>query len=69
MTKCLNCENVTEMGETYFHLSVTVEQNTSLTHCLKKYIGKELLRNKDKFYCGKCNALQEAEKQLDLIID
>lgn len=51
------------MSETYYHLSVGIEQNTSLTYCLKKYISKELLKNKDKFYCSKCNSLQEAEQQ------
>lgn len=38
--KCLNCEKVTERTETYLNLSVDVEQNTSLVHCLKKYISK-----------------------------
>ncbi len=74
--KCLNCENVlllikiTQNTETYFNLSVDVEQNTSLTFCLKKYISKgkqyitlELLNMKDKFYCNICNSLEEAERQ------
>jgi ubiquitin C-terminal hydrolase len=55
------------MQETYYNLSVDVEQNTSLVNCLKNYIGKEQLRSKDKFYCEKCNCLQEAEKQVKLV--
>jgi ubiquitin C-terminal hydrolase len=54
---------ITERTETYLNLSLDVEQNTSLTYCLKKYISKELLRSKEKFYCNVCNSLQEAERQ------
>lgn len=54
------------MKETYYHLSLDVEQNTSLTYCLKNYFGKELLRSNDKFYCNQCNCLQEAVKQVKL---
>ncbi len=54
---------ISQNSETYFNLSVDVEQNTSLTYCLKKYISKELLNMKDKFYCNICNSLEEAERQ------
>lgn len=37
-----------------------------MIYCLEQYIKKEQLRNKDKFYCDKCNCLQEAEKQVKL---
>jgi hypothetical protein len=33
-------KKVTERVESYFNLSVDVEQNTSLSYCLKKYISK-----------------------------
>ena len=55
------------MSETYYNLSVDIEQNTSLVYCLKNYIRKEQLRSKDKFLCENCNCLQEAEKQVKLI--
>ena len=54
------------MEEPYYYLSVDVEQNTSLPFCLKQYIKKELMSSKDKFYCEKCNSLQEAERQVQL---
>ncbi len=34
-TKCLSCETVRSKDEDFLDLSVDVEQNTSLTHCLK----------------------------------
>ena len=33
---------------------------------MQQYIKKEQLRSSDKFYCDKCNCLQEAEKQVKL---
>lgn len=34
-TRCLSCETVRSKDEDFLDLSVDVEQNTSLTHCLK----------------------------------
>ena len=34
-TKCLVCETVSSKDEDFLDLSVDIEQNTSLTHCLK----------------------------------
>lgn len=34
-TKCLCCETVRSKDEEFLDLSVDVEQNTSLTHCLR----------------------------------
>lgn len=62
ITKCLNCEYDFKRTESFNHLAVDIEQNISLTYCLKKYIKKEILKNKDKYYCENCNCLQEAEK-------
>ncbi|VFV18615.1 ubiquitin carboxyl-terminal hydrolase 46 [Lynx pardinus] len=33
-TRCLNCETVSSKDEDFLDLSVDVEQNTSITHCL-----------------------------------
>jgi hypothetical protein len=49
--------------ETFLDLSVDVEQNTSLTACLKGFFGAELLRGANKFYCDVCCSLQEASKR------
>jgi len=67
ITKCLKCENTSEVFETFYNLSLDIETNSSLIYCLKNYFGKEILRSKDKFFCEKCNTLQEAEKKVNLI--
>ena len=46
---------------------IDIETNSSLIYCLKNYFGTEILRSKDKFFCEKCNSLQEAEKKVNLI--
>ena len=34
-TKCLSCETVRSKQEDFLDLSVDIEQNSSITHCLK----------------------------------
>lgn len=61
-TKCLYCENVTSRDETFFDLSLDIEQNSSITACLKAFSSTETLNRDDKFLCDNCNGLQEAQK-------
>lgn len=35
-TRCLNCETVSSKDEDFLDLSVDVEHNVSITHCLRK---------------------------------
>jgi len=65
-TKCLCCESVTSKDESFLDLSVDIEQNASLTHCLFNFSSIETLSKKDKFYCDKCNSLQEAQKRMKI---
>lgn len=62
--RCLCCETVTQRIESFFDLSVDVEQNSSLTACLRNFSSTELLRQQDKFYCDLCCSLQEAERRM-----
>lgn len=62
--RCLCCETVTQRVESFFDLSVDVEQNSSLTACLRNFSSTELLRERDKFYCDMCCSLQEAERRM-----
>ncbi|XP_048398412.1 ubiquitin carboxyl-terminal hydrolase 46 isoform X4 [Stegostoma tigrinum] len=39
-TRCLNCETVSSKDEDFLDLSVDVEQNTSITHCLRMCVKK-----------------------------
>uniref|UniRef100_A0A672ZRX4 Ubiquitin carboxyl-terminal hydrolase 46 n=1 Tax=Sphaeramia orbicularis TaxID=375764 RepID=A0A672ZRX4_9TELE len=40
-TRCLNCETVSSKDEDFLDLSVDVEQNTSITHCLRDFVHTE----------------------------
>jgi len=61
-TKFLCCETVTNKDESFLDLSIDIEDNCSLTHCLRNFSAIETLERQDKFYCDTCNSLQEAEK-------
>ncbi|CAN8061518.1 unnamed protein product [Agarophyton chilense] len=62
--RCLCCETVTQRVESFFDLSVDVEQNSSLTSCLRNFSSTELLEKQDKFFCDACCSLQEAERRM-----
>lgn len=62
--RCLCCETVTQRTESFFDLSVDVEQNSSLTSCLRSFSSTELLEKQDKFFCDACCSLQEAERRM-----
>jgi ubiquitin carboxyl-terminal hydrolase 12/46 len=47
-------------------LPLDIEQNSSLTACLRKFSSTETLTARNKFYCETCCALQEAEKRMCL---
>lgn len=53
-TRCLQCETVTARDETFLDLSVDIEQNSSITSCLKNFSSTETLNAEDKFFCDKC---------------
>ncbi|CAG8524701.1 6771_t:CDS:10 [Paraglomus brasilianum] len=64
--KCLTCETVTSKDETFFELPLNIEQNSSVTSCLRKFSASEMLRHRDKFFCDACCGLQEAEKRMKI---
>lgn len=61
-TKCMRCEGITRREETFLDLSLDIEDNTSLTHCLRLFSAHEVLDGQDKYYCEKCHWRQEATK-------
>jgi len=61
-TRCLNCETVTSRDEPFLDLSLEIEENSSITSCLRNFSGIETLNKHDKFYCDNCCSLQEAHK-------
>lgn len=63
-TRCLTCESMSSKDEDFIDLSVDVEQNTSLTHCLRVFSKTETLGSEHKYYCEKCCSKQEAQKRM-----
>lgn len=63
-TRCLNCENVTSNDQNFIDLQVDIEQNTSITHCLRCYSNTETLCSDNKFQCDNCSSYQEAQKRM-----
>lgn len=49
--------------ESFLDLSIDIEQNTSVTSCLRQFSASETLCQRNKFYCDTCCGLQEAEKR------
>ena len=64
ITKCGMCEYQSVREETFMNLSVDIEENVSLSYCLKKFSNKEYLKLGDKFYCESCNTKQVATRQM-----
>jgi len=67
-TRCLCCETITARDETFLDLSLDIEQNSSITSCLRNFSSTETLNAEDKFFCDKCCSLQEAQKRMKIKI-
>lgn len=65
-TRCLCCETITARDETFLDLSLDIEQNSSITSCLRNFSSTETLNAEDKFFCDKCCSLQEAQKRMKI---
>ena len=65
-TRCLNCETVSSKDEDFFDLQVDVDQNTSITYCLRCFSNTETLCSDNKFKCDHCSSYQEAQKRMRL---
>ncbi|KAF9055999.1 hypothetical protein BJ165DRAFT_1430173 [Panaeolus papilionaceus] len=65
-TRCLTCETVSSRDESFLDLSIDIDQNSSLTACLRQFSASEMLCQKNKFFCDSCCDLQEAEKRMKI---
>ena len=65
-TRCLTCETSSQRDETFLDLSIDLEDNTSVTSCLRKFSAEEMLCERNKFHCDHCGGLQEAEKRMKI---
>lgn len=55
---------ISSKDEDFLDLSVDVEQNTSITHCLRGFSNTETLCSEYKYYCEECRSKQEAHKRM-----
>ena len=58
---------VTSKDEDFFDLSIDVEQNTSVTSCLRNFSSTETLCSDNKFQCDTCSTKQEAHVRMPKI--
>lgn len=65
-TKCLTCDSSSYRNEKFLDLSVDLEQDSSITNCLKLFSKIEMLDGNNKFYCENCYSYQEAAKTIKL---
>ncbi|KAL7416839.1 hypothetical protein BDY24DRAFT_378415 [Mrakia frigida] len=65
-TRCLTCETTSSRDESFLDLSIDIEQNSSITACLRQFSASETLCQRNKFYCDTCCGLQEAEKRMKI---
>ncbi|PVG01705.1 cysteine proteinase [Serendipita vermifera] len=65
-TRCLTCETVSSRDEMFLDLSIDIEQNSSVTACLRQFSASEMLCQRNKFFCDSCCGLQEAEKRMKI---
>ena len=62
ITKCGTCEYQSVREETFMNLSIDIQENVSLSYCLKKFSNKEYLKLGDKFQCDFCLTKQVATR-------
>ena len=63
-TRCLACDSVTSRDESFLDLSLEIEQNSSISACMRNFSSSESLRGENKFFCDTCCSLQEARKRM-----
>uniref|UniRef100_G1QNG3 ubiquitinyl hydrolase 1 n=1 Tax=Nomascus leucogenys TaxID=61853 RepID=G1QNG3_NOMLE len=64
-TRCLTCETISSKDEDFLDFSVDVEQNTSITHCLRGFSNTETLCSEYKYYCEECPLHLKRFKYMD----
>jgi ubiquitin carboxyl-terminal hydrolase 12/46 len=55
---------ISSKDEDFLDLSVDVENNTSITYCLRDFSNMETLCGDQKYYCDNCCSKQEAQKRM-----
>jgi len=63
-TQCLRCLRTTTRNEVFLDLSVDIDDNCSIYHCLKQFSTNTHLTGNDKYMCDNCRCRQEAFKRM-----
>ncbi len=58
---------VNSKDENFLDLSIDVEENTSITTCLRVFSNVETLSGESKYFCETCSSKQEATKRWNRI--
>uniref|UniRef100_F6TYX5 Ubiquitin carboxyl-terminal hydrolase n=1 Tax=Ciona intestinalis TaxID=7719 RepID=F6TYX5_CIOIN len=66
ITRCLTCETVKNKDEDFLDLSVDIEQNTSISNCLRHRVfsNQQTLSGEHKYSCEVCRSKQEAQIEM-----
>nr|XP_002120616.1 ubiquitin carboxyl-terminal hydrolase 46-like [Ciona intestinalis] len=64
ITRCLTCETVKNKDEDFLDLSVDIEQNTSISNCLRVFSNQQTLSGEHKYSCEVCRSKQEAQIEM-----
>lgn len=62
--RCMTCETISTRDEKFLDLSLDIENNTSISQCMRQFSASEVLNGRNKFYCDICQGLQEAHKRM-----
>ena len=49
---------MTSRDESFLDLSLEIEQNSSVSACMRNFSANESLRRENKFFCDSCRSLQ-----------
>ncbi|GJW22250.1 peptidyl-prolyl cis-trans isomerase FKBP53, partial [Tanacetum coccineum] len=65
-TRCLRSETITARDDTFLDSRLDIEQNNSITSCLKNFSSTETLNAEDKFFYDKCCRAMDTRSASDL---
>jgi len=60
----IECVSESERQEPFYSLSIDIEPNTSLSHCIRKLSREEFMKGADLFRCDACKSLEEASQRV-----
>jgi ubiquitin carboxyl-terminal hydrolase 12/46 len=63
-TRCLTCHSISSKEEKFLDLSVDIEADSSLSHCLQTFCTTETLTGDQKYFCEHCGCKVEAHKRM-----